>query len=152
MWANAFFLHFLSVFSSTQCVYEFQFQSHTECVNNLLVWEQCRQLLTWIPQQPTSSTTQTCPSPHISGLSCCVSFTVMQHCTETIPVDFPPLDLAPYPHQQWNIISRLPVYFSYYSQICSSYPWDFHSHCSWLGFPLCARELRNVLYLIISFD
>lgn len=72
-----------------------------------------------------------------------------------IPVDFPPLDLAPYPHQQWKIISRLPVYFSYYSQICSSYPWDFHSHCSWLGFSLgvcCARELCIVLYLIISFD
>lgn len=130
--------------------FEFQFQSHTVCVNNLVVWEQCKQLLTWIPQQPTSSTTQTCPLPYISGLSCCVSFTVMQHCTETIPVDFPPLDLASYPHQQWNIISHLPVYFSYYSQICSGYPRDFHSHCSWLGFPLgvcCTFVSHHKLWL-----
>lgn len=122
--------------SISSVFFEFPFQSHTISVNNLLDWEQCRQSLTWIPHQPTSSTTQTSPSPQISGLSCHVSFTVMQRCTKTLPVDFTPLDLASYPHRQWNIISHLPVYFSYCSQICSGYPWDFHSHCSWLGFPL----------------
>lgn len=148
---KCFFLHFLSVFSSTQTVFKFLFQSHTVCVNNLLVWRQCRQLLSWIPQQPTSSTTQTSPSPHLSGLSCRVSFTVMQRCTKTLPVDFPPLDLAPYPCQQWNITSPCQCIFHSAHRSVAVPPGTSTPIAAGWVFP-SVFVLSIVLYLIMSFD